>query len=67
MRRNEGTDEVVRTCRHSVQVVLGIVALIKDDRDVLGAVGKLTIPFDQSFGKASERGRVGLVPWIGSV
>ncbi len=64
---NQGTDEVERSLLDRLEVILRVVAFIKDQRDVMDSLAQGTTPLGQLVGHATEGGGIMLVAGIGVV
>ena len=67
LRWDQGADEVKRPLLDCLEVVLGVVALVKDQRDVTDSLAQGTAPLGQLLGQATEGGGIMLVAGIGVV
>ena len=67
LRGHQRADEVERAALDPVEVFLRVVALVEDQRDVLGAVGEFAATAGEVRGEAAEGGGIGLVAGVGAV
>ncbi len=64
---DQGTDEVKRSLLDGLEVILRVVALVKDQGDVTDSLPQGPAPLGQLFGHAAEGGGIMLVAGIGVV
>src|SRR5438093_12241208 len=62
--RYERANEVVRRSIQTLDVFLGVVALVEDDRNLLAAMAELMVAFGEVGQHAGESNRVGPVPFV---
>jgi len=67
LRWDQGADEVKRSLLDCLEVILGVVALVKDQRHVTDSLAQGTAPLGQLVGHATEGGGIMLVAGIGVV
>ena len=64
---HERADEMERRVPDRFQILLRVVALVEDERDMLGSSGDLAAALGQARGEAAEGGGVGAIAGIGPV
>jgi len=67
LRWDQGADEVKRSLLDQLEVILGVVALVKDQGEVMDSFAQGTAPLGQLVGHATEGGGIMLVAGIGMV
>jgi len=67
LRGDQGADEVKRSLLDRLEVVLRVVALIKNQRDVMDSLAQGTAPLGQFLGHAAKGAGIMLVAGIGVV
>jgi len=67
LRWDQRADEVERSLLDRLEVILRVVALVKDQRDVTDSLAQGTAPLGQFLGHAAEGGGIMLVAGIGVV
>jgi len=67
LRWDQGANEVKRSLLDCLEVILGVVAFVKDQRDVTDSLAQGTAPLGQLLGYATEGGGIMLVTGIGVV
>ena len=65
--RHQRADEVERALLDQREILLRVVALVEDQRDVLGPGAEFAAALGEVLGEAVEGGRVGTVAGIGAV